>query len=292
MRGRQVVSSYHHILAKGVPEDLVPEVIVAVGAVGPSARVDGLVSSGSSRVRVDFWGRVIDPGRDATAILGGDVCDLLADVPGSASEEWHRAWIDADSSHLSTIENQVRESHDITGAGVAVALNQIEWGSLVVASSLPIRDVDAFLTRAGPVFANRGASGIDGFVSTALGVAGRLPRTLALTGDLSLLHDSNGFLNDADIDLVLIVVDNGGGGLFDQLPQERHAPDYERLFVTDQRRDFGNLARLHDLRYDEATNLEDLRRRADEALNRRGIDLIRVPVDRARDAAFRAQLDG
>ena len=292
LRGRQVISTYHHILARGVPDDLRPEVVVAVGAIGPSARVDALVSSASSRVRVDLWGRVIDPGRDATAIVAGDVCDLLSGVAGSATEEWPRAWMDAEALCLTRIERQVGESQDITGAGVAFTLNEVEWGGLVAASSLPIRDVDAFLTRPGPVFANRGASGIDGFVSTALGVAGRLPRTLALTGDLSLLHDSNGFLNDADIDLVLIVVDNGGGGLFDLLPQERHAPDYERLFVTDQKRDFENLARLHDLRYEEATDLKDLRRLADEALDRGGLDLIRVPVDRSRDAEFRAQLDG
>ena len=291
LRGRQVVSTYHHILAPGVPEELRPEVVVAVGAIGPSARVETLVSSGGSRVRVDLWGRVIDPARNATAVVAGEVCDLLAEVAGSAKEEWRQAWMDSDASCLTRIERQVRESNDITSAGVAVTLNQVDWGSLVVASSLPIRDVDAFLTRPGPVIANRGASGIDGFVSTALGVAGQLPRTLALTGDLSLLHDSNGFLNDADIDLVMIVVDNGGGGLFDLLPQERHAPDYERLFVTDQKRDFTNLARLHDLRYDEASDLKDLRRLADEALNRDGLDLIRVPVDRSRDAGFRAQLD-
>jgi 2-succinyl-5-enolpyruvyl-6-hydroxy-3-cyclohexene-1-carboxylate synthase len=76
----------------------------------------------------------------------------------------------------------------LSGGAVAVVLNDIDWQALVVASSLPIREVDAHLTRAGPVFANRGASGIDGFVSSALGVASTHQRTLALTGDLSLLH--------------------------------------------------------------------------------------------------------
>lgn len=147
------------------------------------------------------------------------------------------------------------------------------------------------MQRSGPVFANRGASGIDGFVSTALGVASRRPRTLALAGDLSLLHDSNGFLHDDSLDLTMVVVDNQGGGLFDSLPQAVHAPDYERLFVTDPHRDLEILARFHGLRYSEASDRETLEIAASEALERSGIDLIRVPVDRAHDLKVRAQLE-
>jgi 2-succinyl-5-enolpyruvyl-6-hydroxy-3-cyclohexene-1-carboxylate synthase len=180
----------------------------------------------------------------------------------------------------------------MSGAGVVAAMNRVEWGSLVAASSLPIREVDAHLTRQGRVYANRGASGIDGFVSTALGVAAEIERTLALTGDLSLLHDSNGFINDAAIDLTLIVIDNGGGGLFDSLPQARHSPQFERLFVTPPHRSLSDLARLHHLRYHEAAGPGSLVEVASEALSQGGLDLIHVPVDRAFDLDMRRQLDG
>jgi 2-succinyl-5-enolpyruvyl-6-hydroxy-3-cyclohexene-1-carboxylate synthase len=192
----------------------------------------------------------------------------------------------------SPVAGILARSDALTGPAVAATLDQVEWGALVVSSSLPVRDVDAHLRRSGPVHANRGASGIDGFVSTALGVAGAIPRTLALAGDLSALHDSNGFLHDDDIDLVLVVVDNGGGGLFDLLPQAIHAPDYERLFLTPHHRSFEVLARFHGLRYVEVTDRAGLTAEASRALERGGVDLIRVAVDRRTDLRIRAQLDG
>lgn len=178
----------------------------------------------------------------------------------------------------------------MSGAGVARALNDVAWEALVVASSLPIREIDAHLVRGGPVYANRGLSGIDGFVSTALGVAGESSRTLALAGDLSLLHDSNGFLQDGSSNLTLVVVDNNGGGLFDSLPPARHGPDYERLFVTPPGRDLETLARFHGLGYAEAEDPEALTKACEDSLDREGVDLIRVEVDRVYDLAVRTEL--
>lgn len=292
MRGRDVVSTYHHMMAGGVPEDLRPATVVAAGAIGPSPRLEDLVAAVDVRVRVDRWGRVVDPHRNATHLLGGDVVELLGKVEGSASPDWGEAWADADRSCRQRLDAVLARAEAMSGAGVASTLNEVGWETLVVASSLPIREIDAHLIRRGKILANRGASGIDGFVSTALGVSSRTPRTLALAGDLSLLHDSNGFIHDGRVDLTLVVIDNGGGGLFDSLPQARHAPDYERLFVTNPDRSIEELARFHGLRYHEATDAAALVRLTDEALDRPGVDLIRVPVDRAHDLGVRSQLDG
>ncbi|HEX9761956.1 MAG TPA: thiamine pyrophosphate-binding protein, partial [Acidimicrobiia bacterium] len=176
-------------------------------------------------------------------------------------------------------------------AGVAHTLDRVDWGCLVVASSLPIREVDAHLTRPGRVIANRGASGIDGFVSTAMGVASAVPRTLALSGDLSLLHDANGFLRDGDGDLTVVVINNDGGGLFDSLPQAAHAPDYERLFLTPQRRDLAGLARFHGLGYQSAEGLDQLAAIVESRLGSGQESLIEAKVDRSFDLALRRSLD-
>lgn len=292
LRGAPVLSAYHHLLARGVPDELRPETVVAVGAIGPSPRLESLVGTASRRVRVDRWGRTIDPERNATDIIQGDVVDLLSRVAGASDPEWASAWSSADADCRTRLNKEIAASTAMSGASVVAALNDVEWETLVVASSLPIREVDAHLVRSGPVYANRGASGIDGFVSTALGIAGERERTVGLTGDLSLLHDSNGFINDADIDLTLIVIDNGGGGLFDSLPQARHAPDFERLFVTPPNRSLADLARLHHLRFHEATRSVSLQELTDQALGREGLDLIRVAVDRNLDLGLRRQLDG
>lgn len=292
MRGKSVVSTYHHLLAEGVPPALRPNTVVAVGSIGPSPRLEALVASAEERIRVDRWGRAVDPGRNATRVVTGDVNQLLDDVVGRADPGWGEVWADSDERCRGRIDEVLGDCDEMSGAAVVAALNAVDWASLVAASSLPVREVDAHLRRGGPVFANRGASGIDGFVSTALGIASTRPRTLALSGDLSLLHDSNGFLHDGRIDLTIVVVDNEGGGLFDSLPQATHAPDYERLFVTPHLRDLETLARFHGLRYEEASDPETLERLAGEALDRPGVDLIHVGVDRSYDLRVRAQLEG
>jgi 2-succinyl-5-enolpyruvyl-6-hydroxy-3-cyclohexene-1-carboxylate synthase len=292
MRGGDVVSTYHHILSGGVPDALTPETVVAIGAIGPSIRLEPLIAAARERVRIDRWGRSIDPAGQATHVLRGDVVSLLGRAGGSADPEWKSTWNRAETATRERIDFVLQASNAMSGAAVMASLNEIDWGALVAASSLPIREADAHLRRAGPVFANRGASGIDGFVSTALGVAASIPRSLAVAGDLSLLHDSNGFLHDGRIDLSLVVIDNGGGGLFDSLPQARHAPDFERLFITDPGRSFEELARFHRLRFAEARDPGTLQRLVAASLDRHGVDLIRVPVDRRHDLEVRAQLDG
>ncbi len=292
LRGRGALSAYHHLLADGVPPEMRPETVVVVGRVGPSQRLEALVAEAGYRLRIDASGRHIDPGRNATAVIRADPAAVLAElVPDRVSGRWAELW--------SLTEREVREAtssylaglRSPTGPGVAAMLDDSRWETLVVASSLPIRDVDSQLTRAGAVVANRGASGIDGFVSTALGVASAGSQTVALSGDLSLLHDSNGFIASNTQDLVIVVVDNGGGGLFDLLPQARHAPGFERLFTTPPNRDVAHLAAFHGIQYSETDDLSELSRMVTLGQDGGGVALIRVPVDRQTDAASRRALD-
>lgn len=288
MRGLDVISSYRYSLDGGVPEELVPDTVVAVGGIGPDPRLEDLVAVAGVRIRVDRWGRRIDPGQNATSIVAADPVELLRGVSGSAPASWAGAWRDADAAVRARVVAGVEGQSRMSGGGVAHALNRVERGALVVASSLPVREVDAHLTTPGRVFANRGASGIDGFVSTALGVAAVIPGTVALAGDLSVFHDSNGFLNDGPNDLTLIVVDNSGGGLFDSLPQAVHAPEFERLFITPPKRDLGAMFRFHGARVVLANRPQELIEAVDESVGRPGLDAVIVPVDRHFDLEVRS----
>ncbi|MDX1469286.1 MAG: 2-succinyl-5-enolpyruvyl-6-hydroxy-3-cyclohexene-1-carboxylic-acid synthase [Acidimicrobiia bacterium] len=288
-----VVTAYHHLLAGGVPDRLRPSVVYAVGSLSPSDRLEALVASGDQRIRIDYWGRHIDPARNATNVIHADpaaTLEALADAP-RCGPEWARRWEAADQSVIAAIDEHLGPNAASSGAAVASALNLAGWEVLVAASSLPIREVDAHIRRRGTVIANRGASGIDGFVSTALGVARSAHGTVALAGDLSLLHDSNGFLIDPRPDMVVVVIDNGGGGLFDSLPTAAHAPDYERLFVTPHHRDLAALSAFHRLNYREADNARDVIASVDDGLATSGVSLIRVAVDRSDDLATRRKLD-
>lgn len=289
MRGGDVVSAYHFLLADGVPEELTPDVVVAVGSIGPDPALEDLVAAARTRIRVDRWGRHIDPARNATIVIASDPIGLLREVEGVADDRWAQSWADADAAMRARVVATVEARTRMSGGGVAHVLNRIDRGALVVASSLPIREVDAHLTTPGAVFANRGASGIDGFVSTALGVASVVPATVALAGDLSLLHDSNGFLGDGDIDLTLVVIDNAGGGLFDSLPQAQHAAEFERLFITPPERSLPDVLQFHGVRVEVATTPDETSEAIDAGLRRTGLDAVVVPVDRRYDLAVRSE---
>jgi 2-succinyl-5-enolpyruvyl-6-hydroxy-3-cyclohexene-1-carboxylate synthase len=292
LRGTPVIDSYHHLLAAPVPDRLRPQTVVAVGRIGPSERLEALFGMGEERVRIDAWGRHIDPGRNATSTHAADPVAALRHVEvGDRDETWAQEWATAASRVRRALRDDLAATTAASGAGVATALDVVDWGCLVAASSLPIREIDAHITRSGPVVANRGASGIDGLVSTALGVASALPRTVAMVGDLSLIHDGNGLLHDGRRDLVLVVVDNNGGGLFDSLPQATHAPGYERLFVTPHGRDLADLARFHRVGHARVEAMEGLVGAVEDALARGGTTLVVVPVDRAHDLATRRRLD-
>ena len=291
LRGEEAVARYHHVLAGGPPAPLLPEAVVAVGAVGPSPRLESLLGEAEVRVRIDRWGRSIDPQRSATHMLHADPVASLAALEVTASPDWRRAWLEADRMVGEAIEKEVDAGVQMTGASAVRALEQAPWSVLVAASSLPVREVDAHLTRGGRVIANRGASGIDGFLGTSIGVASALEGTVALSGDLSLLHDSSAFVVDRLPDLVVVVLDNDGGGIFDSLPPARHAPDYERLFVTPHRRDLAHLARLHQIGYLSVNSPVDLGSAVTQRLAAGGTHLVRVPIDRRIDMEQRLVLD-
>ncbi len=291
MRGMDVVRNYHYLLAGVIHPSLVPDLVVAFGAIGPSERLEKLIARSSIRVRIDLWGRPIDPARNATHRLTADPLLYLKGFQPHPDQGWGVAWTQTDLRVGEKIANLLDESDPITSAGVARVIDGVPRGALVVASSLPIRAIDAHLSTSGPVVGNRGASGIDGFVSTALGVASSFQRTVALAGDLSLLHDDNGFLNDGDFDLTTVVMNNGGGGLFDLLPQRVHAPDYERLFVARQDRDLGVLAAFHNIAYERVTDLGELADVVTSSTESGGLSLIEVPVDRNDDLDMWTQLD-
>jgi 2-succinyl-5-enolpyruvyl-6-hydroxy-3-cyclohexene-1-carboxylate synthase len=147
-----------------------------------------------------------------------------------------------------------------------------------------IRDVDTAM-RGGPqtlrLVGNRGASGIDGNVSTTLGLAaGWAEPVVGLLGDLALYHDMNGLLAARDLDAVLVVFNNGGGAIFEHLPQRR-LPDFERYWLTPSGLEIAKIAELYRLRHAHVADAEALEAEMCTALARPGVDLIEVAIDRA-----------
>jgi len=132
--------------------------------------------------------------------------------------------------------------------------------------------------------ANRGVNGIDGFVSTALGIAAASEGpTVALLGDLCFLHDANGLLGAVDrgVDATLVVVDNGGGGIFSFLPQAELPDHFETLFGTPQPVDLGALVAVHGIAVTEVGTAAELEPALLAAVDGGGVRVVRVRTDRA-----------
>ena len=247
-----------------------PAVVLRLGR-PPASKVlaQWLAASDPVEVVVDPTGAWIDPDHRTASSLVADptaLCHALAeDVErrAPAGNEHLGRWQQADAAAGAAIAEALDDLDDLSEPAIArAALAAVpSGGSLVVSSSMPVRDVEWFAAPRSEVrvVANRGANGIDGVVSTAVGVAlGSRRPTVLLIGDLAYLHDANGLLGLADrpVDLTIVVVDNRGGGIFSFLPQASELPadEFERLFGTPQPTDLVALAEAHGISASRASN--------------------------------------
>jgi 2-succinyl-5-enolpyruvyl-6-hydroxy-3-cyclohexene-1-carboxylate synthase len=262
--GAQVVNGYDLFLRDAyMRERFVPDLVIRVGSSPTSSALLGWMEhhNGVANVVVDGGGRWKDHSAIATHYVRADAADTLRTLAGNASRTvdpaWSWAWGAASAVVGATLEAQDGGApHE--GQILAAVVRGAPVGScLFVSSSMPIRDLDAF---AAPreerltVLGNRGASGIDGIVSTAFGIAAATPTpTVCVLGDVAFLHDQNGLLwgREKDAPVVFVLVDNDGGGIFHMLPVREHEPHFTRLFATPHGLDFQHAARLFGVPMDE-----------------------------------------
>ena len=214
---------------------------------------------------------------------------------------WLETWQSLDVSARSAIDAAVADGPLLSARTARGLIGALPDGAVLVATnSLPVRDLDAFVFNTGSVVccANRGAAGIDGSASTALGIAAADPsRTVALyTGDLALLHDLSGLAAAARLGLHLIAVcvDNDGGEIFSLLPVVDSVPaaDFERLFRTPHGLDLCGLDGFAGIRARQVKTAAELDQAVRAAAQTRapGVDLLVVDIDRDNDVAQRRAL--
>ncbi len=226
--------------------------------------------------------------------VGATVAALVKAVRGQRDDHrdhrdqaWRRVWEAADGTVRDTLGAALSDLSELRVVRDVAALVP-PGGALVLGSSLPIRELDLVGAHRREVatHANRGASGIDGFTSTALGIAlVHDGPTVAVCGDLTLLHDSNGWLLSPDaasgeVDLTLVVLDNDGGGIFSLLPQREHVAPFERLLGTPHGRDLAHLAALHDLTLHQPTTPDRVVAAVEQGISTGGRHLVHVRTDR------------
>ncbi len=232
-----------------------------------------------------------------TTLVRASVEALAAAVrPGARVRGWLGAWQHADRRLARGLGRELKNAGGhFEGQASALLPSLLPKGTpLFVANSMPVRDLEYFCpanNRALAVHCNRGANGIDGTLSTALGVAhGNRPSVL-LTGDLALLHDANGFLIVPKFkgSLTVVLINNNGGGIFNHLPVAQFEPPFEEFFATPQRVDFRQLCATHAVPHVRVRDWKHFARLLTK-LPVRGVRVLELRTDRKRDAETRRQL--
>jgi 2-succinyl-5-enolpyruvyl-6-hydroxy-3-cyclohexene-1-carboxylate synthase len=289
------ISTYEALLrAPGFAAAHLPDLVVRVGAPLTSKIATAWQEPSIPQVLVDADGQWLDPARAGSERFVVDADALLsavADALGAASSsEWLSEWQDSESRARAAIDAALDASGDPIEARVArdVVAALPDGATLVVASSLPVRALEWSMTpRNGVrVLANRGANGIDGFVSTVVGVAqaGEPATAVGLCGDLCFLHDTNGLLG-ARGSATFVVLDNDGGGIFSFLPPAE-LPEFEALFATPHGLDLVAVARAHGA---EAERIDDVGKLGD-AIASDELRVLVVPIDRTKSVERHREL--
>jgi 2-succinyl-5-enolpyruvyl-6-hydroxy-3-cyclohexene-1-carboxylate synthase len=204
-------------------------------------------------------------------------------------------WLQAETKVRSNINKKMTSISHILESKTAWLLSQTlpEKTPLFIANSMPVRDIEFFWKPNNlgiqPYF-NRGANGIDGTLSTALGMAHKNQSSVMLTGDLALLHDTNGFLlrNKFVGHLTIILINNNGGGIFEMLPISKFEPPFEEFFATPQDINFAQLCVTYGVEHQLIKAWQQLQ----ELLNplpTQGIRVLELPTNRKADAKWRQE---
>ena len=271
-----------------------PEVVLRLGA-GLTSRVlgDWLATSGADELVAHRWRAWLDPDHTAATLCAS----LAVTRPVPAPADWLDEWVAAESIAQRTIDSVLGAHPEATEPGVARALLGAvpDRGTLFVSSSMPVRDLECYgRPREGVrVVANRGASGIDGVLSTALGLAAGSggASTFALVGDVAFLHDVGGLFGarHRNLDCTVVVVDNDGGGIFSFLPQAEvlGRARFESLFGMPHGLDLGALATAYGVPVARLDRLDDL----SGAIDGSGVRAVIVETDRGANVTLHQEIN-
>ena len=289
--GPQAVAAYEALLRSGWADDRRPDFVLRTGKLGISRVVNSYFDDSIEQALIDPAGHWLDSERAARRIIRGDAsvtCHRVAKALGARGESpWTREWLSADAAARSAIDRVLDSDGSVSEPRTArdLAAWAPSGSTLIAAASMPVRDLDWFMApRHGlRVLGNRGANGIDGFVSTAIGVAlSSGGPVFALAGDLSMLHDQNGLLvaRAELVNLVFVLLNNDGGGIFSFLPQAAKVEGFERLFGTPHGVDFGGVAGAYGCGHHPVRKAANLVPALEAAVAAGGTHIVEVQTDR------------
>lgn len=296
-----VVTVYDGILRHpGFASRHTPELVLHLGGGLTTKVIRGwLDKSGAHLVQLSDSGQLHDPQHVGAEVLEGDpvaACRALVEGQAPRASKWAQDFAEAERRARIAVERAMAQTRGLSEPAVAreVAAQLPEGAQLFVSSSMPIRDLDTFASSAAAVrvLSNRGVNGIDGIVSTALGIsASSGAPTVLLTGDVAFLHDLGGLLTAKRhrLPLTIVVVQNDGGGIFSFLPIAQFRDHYEPLFGTPHGVPLEHAAAMFGGQHHQPETVDALRRAVVSGLEG-GLHLIEARTDRAENVREHARL--
>jgi 2-succinyl-5-enolpyruvyl-6-hydroxy-3-cyclohexene-1-carboxylate synthase len=309
-----LVSTYDTILRNpSCANTLKPEFVLQLGPL-PTSKVlrEWLAQVQPYRWVIDPSGSNLDPLHGPTIHIPSTVLGItlgtteqfaiapLSELPNPLSNslqtDYQKNWSTLNEQILQTLHTTFNPLSHLFEGKIAWLLSQSlpPQTPILIANSMPIRDVEYFWqpnNRYIQPFCNRGANGIDGTLSTAMGIAHQGRSTVLLTGDLTFLHDTNGLLNAQHLQghLTIILVNNNGGGIFEMLPIAQFDPPFEHFFATPQQVNIAILCQAYGIEYNLISTWPQLTNLL-STLPTTGIRLLEIQCDRKQDAAYRKKL--
>lgn len=209
---------------------------------------------------------------------------------------WFEKWLKMENEARNVLSQGMVQGQLTEGRVSQIVLDSLEDGShFFVANSMPVRDVDTFLIPTSKdirLYANRGVSGIDGTLSSAIGVAATGKKVTLLIGDLSFYHDLNSLFiaKRYELPITIILINNNGGGIFSFLPQAKEEKHFEHLFGTPLNIDFAHAVEMYEGDYFLVEKEEELKEVLLKDKKRKGFSVIEVQTDRVENVTWHRAL--
>ena len=284
-----VISTYDALLAgKALWHELKPDCVIQFGQIVVSKRVQQMLASWTDVEYIE-----VNPTMDSMNPTGKTTMHVQASIDvfthlyekNNNSDKYLKLWQQLEQEGKKQLSTAIDEPHCFEGRTIRELQKQIsEDGQVFVANSMTIRDFDYFWFSGeskAVLYGNRGVNGIDGTISTALGLAVNGRPTYLVTGDLSLFHDLNGLAvaKTHNLNLTIILHNNDGGGIFEYLPQ-KGTKHFDYLFSTSQGLDYSGAAKLYGCGYTKISSPDELSSVLAKIGQESGVHIIEIPTNR------------
>jgi 2-succinyl-5-enolpyruvyl-6-hydroxy-3-cyclohexene-1-carboxylate synthase len=290
-----IITSYNTLLNDpALLEELKPNVVIRFGAMPVSKPLTQMLKKypDIKQIIVDQGGSYRDPTLNASYLIKCNeiiFCEnLMAKVNDRDVTRFYNTWVKCNTVYGEMVDHLLENVTEMFEGKIVRELHKLlpNQCTLFVGNSMPIRDVDTFFGQTNKeitIMSNRGASGIDGVVSTALGASVNSTQpTFLLIGDLSFYHDLNGLLAAKlnHLDLTIILVNNDGGGIFSFLPQSKEERHFETLYGTPIGLDFSKAVSLYGGMYEKVESWGELHNHFNMIQSYKGLKVIEIQTDR------------